>query len=65
MKQNKTSKPVEAYLKRNIDYYDYQDFDDDYYHDMIEERNNSLTKRHRFPRKNARHARAFNNFGTD
>lgn len=65
MKRRKIDKPAEVYLKNSLEYYDYQEFDDDYYYDLVEERNNSLSNRHRPPRRNARHARAFKNFGTD
>ncbi len=65
MRHGKLEKSTDTYIRKSKDYYDYGEFDDDYLHDLMEEKNNSLTKRHRPPRKNARHARAFDNYGKD
>ncbi|HPF46758.1 MAG: hypothetical protein KDF58_03740 [Alphaproteobacteria bacterium] len=65
MKQKKYSKNSESYPRKKLDSYDYDDFDDDYYEDVVQDRKNSQSKRHRPPRRNARHDRALNDYGKD
>lgn len=45
--------------------YDKNEFDDDFYYEIVEEKRKGRSKRHRPPRMNDRHARAFNNYGDD
>ncbi len=44
---------------------DHNEFDDDFYNEIVEEKRNSRSRRHRPPRMNVRHERAFNKYGDD
>jgi len=45
--------------------YDQNEFDDDFYTDLVEEKKNCRSRRHRPPRMNARHERAFKKSESD
>lgn len=47
------------------DGYDQNEFDDDYYDDLIVKKRNSRSRRHRPPRMSVRQERAFNKDGDD
>jgi|MEHZ01.2.fsa_nt_MEHZ010412236.1_2 hypothetical protein len=65
MKHYKTNKTADTEMYEKLDYYDYSEFDDDYYYDMVEERSNNQSNRTRSYRKNSRYAHAFHDYIKD
>tara|TARA_R110002096_G_scaffold257381_1_gene450796 strand:- start:122866 stop:123066 length:201 start_codon:yes stop_codon:yes gene_type:complete len=65
MKHYRTNKTADTELYDKLDYYDYAEFDDDYYFDMVEERNIQRSKRKRPSRNSTRYADAFHNYVKD
>ncbi|MDG1708434.1 MAG: hypothetical protein P8H03_06710 [Emcibacteraceae bacterium] len=65
MKHFKTNKLADTDLYDKLDYYDYSEFDDDYYYDMVNERANSKHKQKKPGRKSSRYAHAFHDYVKD
>lgn len=64
MKHFKTNKTTEKDI-HNLDHYEYGDFDDDYYFDLVEDRNKNRSKRKRPPENRSKYARAFQDYVKD
>ena len=65
MKHFKSSKIADTELYDKLDYYDYAEFDDDYYYDLVEERSPSSPMRKRSPRRGSQYAHAFHDYIKD
>ncbi len=65
MKHFKMNKTSEKDMHSGLDYYDYADFDDDYYYDLIQERTEKRSKRKRPPRRQSAYAHAFHSYVKD
>ena len=65
MKHNKSNKTADSELYDKLDYYDCSEFDDDYYHDIIEERNNTQSNGKRPHRRTTHYAHAFHDYIKD
>lgn len=62
MKHFKTNKLADSDLYEKLDYYDYSEFDDDYYYDMVEERSHNKSKQRKPRRNSSRYANAFHDY---
>ena len=65
MKHYKTNKTSDRELYEKLDYYDYSEFDDDYYYDLVEDRNSGRSKRKRPTRRSSRYSKAFQDYIKD
>lgn len=65
MKHFKTNKTIEREKYSGLDYYDYADFDDDYYYDLIDDKAEKRSKRKRPPRNKSTYAHAFHSYVKD
>lgn len=65
MKHFKMNKSSEKEIYSGLDYYDYSDFDDDYYYDLIEEKTDKRSKRKRPNRKSSNYAHTFHSYIKD
>lgn len=62
MKHYKTKKTADPEMYEKLDYYDYSEFDDDYYYDMVVERSNNRSSRKRPYRKSSLYMNAFHDY---